>query len=184
VRNCCQLCLKRVLNGSRFHPVHALCRINSARRNLCAPDVIKASDLKLTFHRSKNSACGLRTQSLRLSRAVRKSRVLIETYNMKGFEPLSGQRSTLQAPAAKGKLNRWIHRDKKGIIYRGMRLKLFPVTTQLGGLIEMQATQQDKEAARREAIGWTTITVFIFLFPILFFLCAFLPMWLDWASRW
>jgi hypothetical protein len=48
----------------------------------------------------------------------------------------------------------------------------------------MQATPQDKEAARREAIGWTTITVFIFLFPILFFLCAFLPMWLDWAARW
>lgn len=35
----------------------------------------------------------------------------------------------------------------------------------------------------KEAVGWLQICAIILLFPTLFFLCVFLPMWVGWAER-
>jgi hypothetical protein len=32
---------------------------------------------------------------------------------------------------------------------------------------------------KREAIGWISITLIMVLFPVLFFVCAYAPMWLG-----
>jgi hypothetical protein len=36
--------------------------------------------------------------------------------------------------------------------------------------------------ARKEDIGWASMILFLFLFPALFFACAFLPMWIGVAG--
>ncbi|MDD9951358.1 MAG: hypothetical protein OXT67_07305 [Zetaproteobacteria bacterium] len=35
----------------------------------------------------------------------------------------------------------------------------------------------------QEQVGWLQICGIILLFPALFFLCVFLPMWVGWAER-
>ncbi len=37
---------------------------------------------------------------------------------------------------------------------------------------------------RKEAIGWISIMVVMLVFPALFFLCVYIPLWLGWAPRW
>ncbi len=44
-------------------------------------------------------------------------------------------------------------------------------------------TSPDHESHRSlEARGWFTLLVVMFLFPILFFLCVFFPIWIDVAT--
>lgn len=36
---------------------------------------------------------------------------------------------------------------------------------------------------RKEGIGWISMIVIMLAFPLLFFLCVFLPIWLGWTVR-
>jgi hypothetical protein len=36
----------------------------------------------------------------------------------------------------------------------------------------------------KEATGWISMIVVMFLFPALFFLCVFFPIWVGWTPRW
>lgn len=36
----------------------------------------------------------------------------------------------------------------------------------------------------KEAIGWLSMVFLMFLFPTLFFLCVYFPIWVGWTSRW
>jgi hypothetical protein len=36
----------------------------------------------------------------------------------------------------------------------------------------------------KEATGWVSMIFVMFLFPTLFFLCVFFPIWMGWAPRW
>ena len=36
----------------------------------------------------------------------------------------------------------------------------------------------------REATGWIGLIVVMFLFPTLFFLCCYFPIWVGWTPRW
>lgn len=38
--------------------------------------------------------------------------------------------------------------------------------------------------AKREASGWISIAAIMLLFPALFFLCVYLPIWLGYTTRW
>jgi hypothetical protein len=40
-----------------------------------------------------------------------------------------------------------------------------------------------KEEATLECTGWLTLAGVIIMFPVLFYVCVFLPMWLGWATR-
>ncbi len=46
------------------------------------------------------------------------------------------------------------------------------------GKVEQEATAAD---GKREAIGWISMTLLIFVYPALFFACAYFPMWVGWA---
>lgn len=35
----------------------------------------------------------------------------------------------------------------------------------------------------REGLGWMKISLIILMFPALFFLCVFFPIWVGWATR-
>lgn len=35
-----------------------------------------------------------------------------------------------------------------------------------------------------EAGGWLSMIAILFLFPALFFLCVFFPIWVGWTPRW
>lgn len=39
-----------------------------------------------------------------------------------------------------------------------------------------------EQGREREAAGWLGLAMFMFLFPILFFLCVWFPIWLGVAS--
>ncbi|MFW7378124.1 MAG: hypothetical protein ACOH5I_04905 [Oligoflexus sp.] len=39
---------------------------------------------------------------------------------------------------------------------------------------------QEKNA--RESLGWTTLAFMMVLFPVLFFVCVWLPMWLGFTT--
>lgn len=43
-------------------------------------------------------------------------------------------------------------------------------------------TSKDLEQRQREQKGWLTLVFMMFLFPILFFLCVWIPIWMDIAS--
>ncbi len=34
---------------------------------------------------------------------------------------------------------------------------------------------------KRETIGWLSMSLLIFVYPALFFACAYFPMWVGWA---
>ncbi len=36
---------------------------------------------------------------------------------------------------------------------------------------------------KREAFGWLQLALIILLFPCLFFLCVFFPIWMGWTAR-
>lgn len=36
----------------------------------------------------------------------------------------------------------------------------------------------------KEAVGWATLAMMMVLFPVLFFLCVFFPIWIGWTSPW
>ena len=36
-----------------------------------------------------------------------------------------------------------------------------------------------QDDARKETLGWLSLTLLMVLFPLLFFLCVFLPIWLG-----
>lgn len=36
----------------------------------------------------------------------------------------------------------------------------------------------------KEAIGWISMIVIMFMFPALFYLCVFFPIWVGWTPRW
>jgi len=40
------------------------------------------------------------------------------------------------------------------------------------------------EDLKLEAGGWMTMIAILFLFPALFFLCVFFPIWVGWTPRW
>gem|GEM_PF-7110056 len=46
------------------------------------------------------------------------------------------------------------------------------------GRVEEVSTAQE---GRKEAIGWLAMSLLIFVYPALFFACAFFPMWVGWA---
>jgi len=37
---------------------------------------------------------------------------------------------------------------------------------------------------QKETAGWISILIVMFLFPALFFLCAFFPIWVGLTPRW
>lgn len=43
-------------------------------------------------------------------------------------------------------------------------------------------TGKDLETQQLESKGWLTLLFMMFLFPILFFLCVWIPIWMDVAS--
>jgi len=43
-------------------------------------------------------------------------------------------------------------------------------------------TSKDLETQRREQKGWLTLLFMMILFPVLFFLCVWIPIWMDIAS--
>lgn len=47
--------------------------------------------------------------------------------------------------------------------------------------MSVSKTERDME---KEGKGWWSIVLIMFLFPALFFLCVFLPIWLGVAPRW
>jgi hypothetical protein len=48
----------------------------------------------------------------------------------------------------------------------------------------MANTPTSQEDSRREAIGWLSMIAVMFLFPALFFLCVFFPIWIGLTPRW
>ncbi len=40
------------------------------------------------------------------------------------------------------------------------------------------------EDVKLEASGWLSMIAIMFLFPALFFLCVFFPIWVGWTPRW
>ena len=44
---------------------------------------------------------------------------------------------------------------------------------------ELEVTNKAKEG-----IGWLTLAFMMFLFPALFFLCVFFPIWIGLTPRW
>lgn len=46
------------------------------------------------------------------------------------------------------------------------------------------ALERSKQDYDKEGRGWMLLAGVIFLFPALFFFCAYLPIWMGWASRW
>ncbi len=42
--------------------------------------------------------------------------------------------------------------------------------------------EKDLETQKLESTGWMTLMLCMFLFPVLFFLCVFIPIWMDIAS--
>jgi len=47
-----------------------------------------------------------------------------------------------------------------------------------------QQTPVSAEDQRREAVGWLSMIAVMFLFPALFFLCVFFPIWIGLTPRW
>lgn len=45
------------------------------------------------------------------------------------------------------------------------------------------ATKPQRDLGR-EAAGWISIAVVMVLFPVLFFLCVFFPIWVGLTPRW
>ncbi len=41
-----------------------------------------------------------------------------------------------------------------------------------------------QEELKLEAGGWISMIAILFLFPTLFFLCVFFPIWVGWTPRW
>jgi len=42
-------------------------------------------------------------------------------------------------------------------------------------------TQRDPQ---REAVGWISLLVVMVLFPVMFYLCVFFPIWVGLTPRW
>ncbi len=36
---------------------------------------------------------------------------------------------------------------------------------------------------QKEAVGWLSMILVMFMFPALFYLCAFFPIWVGWTPR-
>lgn len=47
-----------------------------------------------------------------------------------------------------------------------------------------QTAAPSAEDSKLEAGGWLTMIAILFLFPALFFLCVFFPIWVGWTPRW
>lgn len=43
------------------------------------------------------------------------------------------------------------------------------------------AVELTKEELKKQNEGWWSLILFLVLFPVAFFVCAFLPMWMGWA---
>ena len=41
-----------------------------------------------------------------------------------------------------------------------------------------------KRDPRKETTGWMSMALILFLFPTLFYLCVFFPIWVGWTPRW
>jgi hypothetical protein len=37
---------------------------------------------------------------------------------------------------------------------------------------------------QKEGLGWISMIVIMFMFPALFYLCVFFPIWVGWTPRW
>jgi hypothetical protein len=48
----------------------------------------------------------------------------------------------------------------------------------------MVAKHKPQRDVSKEARGWFTLMFMMVLFPVLFFLCVFSPIWLGFTSRW
>ncbi len=48
----------------------------------------------------------------------------------------------------------------------------------------MAKTSAPQRDLGREAAGWISIAVVMVLFPVLFFLCVFFPIWVGLTPRW
>jgi len=44
-----------------------------------------------------------------------------------------------------------------------------------------ELVHQNKE---KEAKGWLTMALMLLLYPALFYLCVFFPIWVGWTPRW
>ena len=43
------------------------------------------------------------------------------------------------------------------------------------------ATELTKEEMKEQEKGWWSLILFLFLFPVTFFICVFFPIWMGWT---